>query len=159
MTGPRTLQNLLARIMSTPNAGPISPPPAPGANPFNLRIREGRENFEDHSKITASIAISLSENAPSDAADVVLNVEPYMVMDDDMKKDSSGIIALESAHVGGVKAKARGNNVIDVAVVKNKMADVKIESARFARDQYAGLDVEIHLKDGWDNGTGSDSGS
>ena len=159
VTGPRTLQNLLARIMSTPNAGPISPPHPPGANPFNLRIREGRENFEDHSKITASIAISLSENAPSDAAEVVLAVEPYMVMDDDMKKDSSGIIALASAHVGGIKAKVRGNNVIDVAVVKNKMADVKIESARFARDQYAGLDVEIHLKNGWDNVAGSDSGS
>ena len=157
--GPRTLQNMLARIMSTPNKGSVSPPPPPGTNPFNLRIREGRENFDEHSKITASIEIGLSQNAPAETARVVVSVEPYMVMDDDMKKDSSGIIALASAHVDGIEAKVRGNNLIDVAVAKNKMADIKIESAKLARDQYAGLDVQVDMKNGWDSGPRSDSGS
>ena len=40
-------------------------------------------------------------------AEVVVSVEPYMVMDDDMKKDASGVIALESAHVDGVEADIR----------------------------------------------------
>ena len=159
VTGPRTLQNMLARIMSTPNVGPISPPPPPGANPFNLRIQEGRENSEENSKITASIAIGLSEYAPSETAEIAVSVEPYMVMDDDMKKDTSGIIPLESAHVDGIEINLRGNNGIDVTVVKNKMVNVEIESTSFARDQYAGLDVQVDMKNGWDGGAGSDSES
>ena len=158
VTGSRTLQNMLARIMSTPNAWPPPPPPRPtSANPFNLRIREGRENFDGHSRITASIEISLSEIAPSESAEVVVSVEPYMVMDDDMKKDASGVIALESAHVDGVEADIRGASDIHVNVAKDKTVELEIESARFDRDQYAGIEVEVDLKNGWDDGIGSDS--
>ena len=90
VTGSRTLQNMLARIMSTPNAGAPSPPPRPAsANPFNLRIREGRKNFDGHSRVTASIEISLSESAPTETAEVVVSVELYMVMDDDMTLQGS----------------------------------------------------------------------
>ena len=157
VTGSRTLQNMLARIMSTPNVWPPPTPRPASANPFNLRIREGRENFDGHSRVTASIEIGLSENAPTESAEVVLSVEPYMVMDDDKKKDSSGVIALKSARVGGVEANIRGDSQIYVTVAKNKTVDVDIESARFDRDQYAGLDVEVDLKTGWDDGAESDS--
>ena len=158
VTGSRTLQNMLARIMSTPNVWPPPPPPRPAsANPFNLRIREGRKNFDGQSRVTASIAIGLSENAPTETAEVVVNVEPYVVMDDDMKKDASGVIALESAHVDGVKANIMGDGDIHVTVAKNRTVDVEVESARFDRDQYAGLDVEVDLKTGWDDTVGSDS--
>ena len=127
------------------------------ANPFNLRIREGRKNFDGHSRVTASIEISLSENAPSETAEVVVSVEPYMVMDDDMKKDASGVIALESAHVDGVKANIRGDSDIHVNIAKDKTVELEIESAIFDRDQYAGLEVEVDLKKGWDDGAGGDS--
>ena len=80
-----------------------------------------------------------------------------MVMDDDMKKDSSGIIALESAHVDGAEADILGNGDIHVSVAKNRTVNVEIESARFDRDQYAGIDVEVSLKAGWDDAYGSDS--
>ena len=157
VSGSRTLQNMLAKIMSTPNVWPPPPPPRPAsANPFNLRIREGRENFDGHSRVTASISIGLSENAPTETAEVVVSVEPYMVMDDDMKRDASGLIALESAHVDGVRADIRDDSDIHVTLAKDEMVDVEIESARFDRDQYAGLDVEVDLKTGWDDGTGSD---
>ena len=158
VTGSRTLQNILARIMSTPSVWPPPPPPRPAsANPFNLRIREGRKNFDGHSRVTASIEISLSENAPSETAEVVVSVEPYMVMDDDMKKDASGVIALESAHVDGVKANIRGDSDIHVNIAKDKTVELEIESAIFDRDQYAGLEVEVDLKKGWDDGAGGDS--
>ena len=160
VTGSRTLQNMLARIMSTPSVWPPPPPSGPpSANPFNLRIREGRENFDGHSRVTASIEISLSENAPAETAEVVVSVEPYMVMDDDMKKDASGVIALESAHVDGVEADIRGATDIHVDVTKDKTVELKIESARFDRDQYAGLEVEVEVdwKKGWDDEGGSDS--
>ena len=157
VTGPRTLQNMLARIMSSSNVWPLPPPPPASTNPFTLQIREGRENFDGHSRITAGIAIGLTKYAPSETADVVVSVEPYMVMDDDLKKDSSGVIALESAHVDGVESKIIGGNDIQVAIAKNKMVDVNIESARFDRDQYAGLEVEVNLKTGWDNKSGSDA--
>ena len=150
VAGSRTLQNILARIMSTPSVWPPPPPPVPSsANPFNLRIREGRENFDGHSKVTARIAIGLTENAPAETAEIVLRAEPYMVMDDDMKKDSSGVIALESAHVDGVKTDITGGSEVHVSVAKDNMVELEIESARFDRDQYAGLDVEVNLKTGW----------
>ena len=157
VTGSRTLQNMLARIMSTSNVGPPPPPPPPSANPFNLRIREGRENFDGHSRVTASIAIGLNENAPTETAEVVVSVEPYMVMDDDMKKDASGVIGLEAAHVDGVEVEIRADSDIHVTVAKNKTVDVQIKSATFDRDQYAGLEVKMDLKSGWDDGAGSDS--
>ena len=158
VTGSRTLQNMLARIMSTPSEWPPPPPPQPTtANPFNLRIREGRENSDGHSRVMASIEISLSENAPTEEAEIVVSVEPYMVMDDDMKKDASGVIALESVHVDGVEANIRGGSDIHVTVAKDKTVDIQIESARFDRDQYAGLEVEVDLKTGWGDGAGSDS--
>lgn len=131
VTGSRTLQNMLARIMSTSKVGPPPPLPPPSANPFNLRIREGRENFDGHSRVTASIAIGLSENAPTETAEVVVSVEPYMMMDDDMKKDASGVIGLEAAHVDGVKAEIEADSDIHVTVAKNKTVDVQIESATF----------------------------
>ena len=88
--------------MSAPNVWPPPPPrPRTGANPFNLGIREGRENSDGHSRVTASIEIGLSENAPTETAEVLVRAEPYMVMDDDMKKDASGIIPLESACIDG----------------------------------------------------------
>ena len=157
VSGSRTLQNMLATIMSTPGSGPRPRPPVANANPFNLRIREGRKNSDGHSKVTASIAIGLSENAPTETAEVVVRVEPHMVMDDDMKRDASGVIALESAHVDGGDADIRGDSDIHVTLAKNKTVDVEIESAGFDRDQYAGLDVEVDLKTGWDDGAGSDT--
>ena len=158
VTGSRTLQNLLARIMSTPKVGPPPPPPGPvSANPFNLRIREGRENSDEHSRVTASIEISLSENAPEETAEVVVSVEPYMVMDDDMKKDSSGVIALDSARVDGGDADIKGDSDIHVTLAKDKTVELEIESARFDRDQYAGLEVEVDLKNDWEDRAGNDS--
>ena len=159
VAGSRALQNMLAKIMSTPNAGPIPPPPTAGTNPFNLRIREGRENLDGHSKITANIEIGLSENAPSETAEVVVSVEPYMVMDDDMRKDASGIINLESVRVDGLSAKTIGNNAVHVTVTKTKVVDVNIESVRFPRDQYAGLDVEVDMQTDWNSGGASESES
>ena len=160
VAGSRTLQNMLARIMSTPDVWP--PPPPPGhasANPFNLRIREGRENLDGQSRVTARIAIGLSESAPADAAEVVVSVEPYMVMDDDMKKDSSGVIALDSARVDGVEVDIRGGGDLYVTLAKDETVGVEIESARFDRDQYAGLDVEVGLKTDWEDGVEDDSKS
>ena len=155
VTGSRTLQNMLARIMSTSNVGPAPPPPTPSANPFNLRIRESRENFDGHSRVTANIAIALSEDAPTETAEVVVSVEPFMVMDDDMKKDASGVINLESAYVNGAETKADSD--IHITVAKNKTAEVQIKSATFERDQYAGLEVQVDLKSGWDEGVRSES--
>ena len=155
VTGSRTLQNMLARIMSTPNVGPPTPPPTTNANPFTLRIREGRENFDGRSKVTAIIEIGLSDNAPTETAQVVMSVEPYMVMDDDMKKDTSGIIPLESAHVDGAQVNIQDDCDIHVTAAKSKRVNVEVESARFDRDQYAGLDVEVALKRSWDDETGS----
>ena len=157
VAGSRTLQNILSRIMSTPNEGPRRPPQPSSANPFNLRIREGRENLDGHSRVTARIAIGLTENAPAETADVVVSVEPYMVMDDDMKKDASGVIALESARVDGVEADIAGESEVYVSVAKDKTVELEIESARFDRDQYAGLDVEVDLRTGWDDGAEGDS--
>ena len=157
VSGSRTLQNMLAGIMSTSNVSPPHHPLASGADPFNLRIREGRENFDGHSRVAASIEIGLSENAPRETAEVIVRVQPYMVMDDDMKKDTSGVIALESAHVDGVKTGTNDGFGIDITIGKEKAVDLEIVSAKFDRDQYAGLEVEVNLKADEDGGDGGDS--
>ena len=107
--------------------------------------------------MTASIEISLSENVPTETAEIVVSVEPYMMMDDDMKKDASGVIALESAHVDGVKVNIKDDRDIHVNVAKDEPVDLEIESAIFDRDQYVGLEVSVDLKTSWDDGDGSDS--
>lgn len=157
VSGSRTLQNMLAKIMSTPNSWSPPPPPQPAnANPFNLRIHEGRENLDGHSKVTANIEISLSDNVPVETAEIVVTVEPYMMMDDDMKKDISGIIDLKSVHVDGVKAEIGDNSGIHIIVAKDKTVDLEIESEEFDRDQYVGLEVEVDLKTNWDARNGRD---
>ena len=125
MTGARTLQNMLARIMSTVRSGPVAPPPPPSANPFNLRIREARENIDGHSRVAASVEIGLNDDAPSDAVDVVMTAEPYMVMDDDMKKDVSGIIRLESAHIDGTPTEIQGDCDIHLTVTRGRRGQRK----------------------------------
>ena len=152
-TGARTLQNMLARIMSTQKSGPATPPAPTSANPFILRIHEGRDNVDGHSRVTANIEIGLSDAAPEDVAEVAMTVEPYMVMDDDLKKDTSGVIRLESARIDGVLAEIRGDCDLDLIVAKDKRVNVEVESTMFDRDQYAGLDVEVMLKASLDDGT------
>ena len=149
--GSRTLQNMLARLMSTPNAGSRRPPNA-DANPFILRIHEARENLGVHSRVAASIEVGLSDHAPTKMAEVVISVEPYMVMDDDMKKDASGIITLESAHIDGGPINVQDDRRIHLTVTKSKRVNVEVKSAKFDRDQYAGLDVEVTLATSWARG-------
>ena len=149
VTGARNLQNMLARIMSTRNSGKRPPPPPTAPNPFNLRIRDGRKNTSRYSRVTANIEIALNDKAPTETAEVVMTVEPYMVMDDDMKKDATGIIALESAYVDGTRADMQNGCDIHLTVAKNRSVIVEVESVRFERDQYAGLDVEVFSKTAW----------
>lgn len=152
VAGARTLQNLLARVMSTSRRGPGVRPPPPSANPFSLRINEGRRDSDGHSKVTAIVEIELNDSAPADTAEVVMAVEPYLVMDDDMKKDSTGIIELQSASVDGTQADIQDGCKILLTVAKGKKVRVAVESAMYERDQYAGLDVGIELRDGWPSG-------
>ena len=84
-----------------------------------------------------------------------MRAEPYMVMDDDMKKDASGIIPLESACIDGAQVDIQDDCNIYITVAKNKRVNVLVESARFDKDQYAGLDVEVDLKTDWDDEAGS----
>ena len=149
VAGARALQNLLARVMSTSRSGPSVPPPPPSANPFNLRINEGRKDSNGHSKVTASVEIELNDNAPQDTAEVIMAVEPYMVMDDDLKRDSSGFIELQSASVDGIQADIQDSCRILLTATKGKRVRVAVESEPYDRDQYAGLDVWVELKDGW----------
>lgn len=57
----------------------------------------------------------------------------------------------------GSRPTSGGATDIHVDVTKDKTVELKIESVRFDRDQYAGLEVEVDWKKGWDDEGGSDS--
>ena len=145
MTGTRTLQNILAKIMTASNAGgsPPAPPVTASSSLFKLRIREGRSNIDGLSKVTASIDISLSDDVETDSVDLIMTAQPYLMIDDDLKKDTSGVIPLESVLVDGGPAEIKDDCEIPMTAFKSRALNVHIESATFDRDQYAGLDVQV----------------
>ena len=144
ITGSRTLQNMLARIMSGGSSGPPPAPPPPPPDPFTINIQPGRKNTLQNSQVIATVDIALNDRLPMDAAKATLTIEPYLAVDDDIKRDSQGILPLRVVKLDGADVEPQGNS-IPLTIKKETASTVEIASERFPRGLYAGLDVDVQI--------------
>ena len=144
MTGSRTLQNILGRIMSGESLGPQLIPRRKNLDPFTINIRTGRKNTSNSSRVTAKIDVTLNERAPTHMAKATMTIEPYLAMDDDIKRDSQGILKLDDVSLDREHLK-HSDNCIQITLSKHEATSVEVTSETFPRDLYAGLDVDVKI--------------
>ena len=145
MTGSRSLQNILGRIMSGGAPGPQLVTRSENVDPFTINIQTSRKNTSTSSRVTAKVDVTLNERAPSDSADATLTIEPYLTMDDDIKRDSQSVLELEDIRLDGIDAES-DNNRINITIRKGAMTTVEVTSEEFQRDFFAGLDVDVKVE-------------
>ncbi len=143
--GTRKLASILERVMSGRGLGP-RPAPVPNSDPFELNIREGRENTPTQSSVTATVKIELRYDADEDSADVKMSLRPTVVIDDNMRRDTSERIALESVKVDGKRAPVSNDFDVNIRIFKYKTVVVEAKSEKFDRELYASLDVEVEAQ-------------
>ena len=143
ISGSRTLQNILARIMAG-SPGPKPPPPPPPPDPFTINIQHGRKNTSENSQVAARVDIALNERSPTDVAEATLTIEPYLAVDDDIKRDSQGVLTLSAVKLDGENVEADGNRIY-LTIRRCKPSIVELVSERFPRILYAGLDIDVKI--------------
>ena len=114
-------------------------------DPFTINIQTSRKNTSTSSRVTAKVDVTLNERAPSDSADATLTIEPYLTMDDDIKRDSQSVLELEDIRLDGIDAES-DNNRINITIRKGAMTTVEVTSEEFQRDFFAGLDVDVKVE-------------
>ena len=144
--GSTRLQQILAQVISTRTLSPPPPPPA-HSDPFEVRIRERRANGATESTVAATIRLGLREDAPMEAVEASVLIIAAVVMDDSMRRERSGRIALASMTVdgenaGAVVSKGRAN----VVVRKDEEIVIEVESSPFNREYYAHLNVVVETQ-------------
>ena len=157
MAGSRTLQNILGRLMSGATPGTQHVPRRDNLDPFTINIQTGRRNTASSSQVTARIDVTLNQRAPAETAQATLTIEPYLAMDDDIKKDSQSVLQLHEAQLDGESVEY-GDNCIPVALKKGTITNVDIASEDFPREFYAGLDVAVKIESFEAEGTSVDFG-
>ena len=157
MAGTRKLEQILAGVMSSRGLG-ASPPPPPVQDPFQLRIREGRTNTPTGSTVTATVDIMLRDDAPVNEMDVLLYVRPMVVLDDNLRRDSSERLKLASAAVDGAEVEPDKDSAIQAHISKSRTVIVTTESEPFDRDMYADLEVQVRMSAGQASGKDSLAG-
>ena len=146
VVGTRKLEQILAGVMSSGGLGP-PPPPPPVPDPFQLRIREGRTNTPTGSTVTATVEISLREDTTVDEADVLLSVRPTVVLDDNLRRDSSERLKLACATVDGAEVEPDKDSAVRARISKRRTVTVVAESEPFDRDMYADLEVLVRMSE------------
>lgn len=143
--GTRRLEQILARVMATTALGPRpSPSPPAAADPFKLGIQEGRETSGPESVATVRLEIELRDDATAEAVDALVAVMPSVVLDDNMRRDGSGRLALASMLVDGEDVDLAGNrDGARVLVHKNRKTVIEARSEPFSREYFARLDIEV----------------
>ncbi len=157
MAGSLTLQNILGRLMSGATPGTQHVPGGDNLDPFTINIHTGRRNTASSSQVTARIDVTLNQRAPSETAQATLTIEPYLAMDDDIKKDSQSVLQLHEAQLDGESVE-HGDNCIPVSLKKGTITNVDIASEDFPREFYAGLDVAVKIESFEAEGTSADTG-
>ncbi len=146
--GSRRLEQILASVMSAEKLGRPPPPPVL-PDPFEIRIREGRQSVGSESVATARVGIKLKEDASAERVLARVSVVPAVVLDDNRRRDGSGRIPLASFRVDGEEADLASDGVdthadgVDLVVWKDREIVVDVTSESFNSDYYASLDVVV----------------
>ncbi len=131
LSGSSALRNLLSRIMSGNFAGP-QPTPTPDIDPFAINIRTGLINKSTSSQVTASVHVSLNDHAPKDETKAILEIEPYLTMDDDNKRDSQSVLQLDSAKLNGNIVTCIGNSLL-ITISRTQTTHIEVKSEDFPK--------------------------
>ena len=121
------------------------PPPPRGADPFELRIRDGRTNSRNKSRVTANVEIKLKDDANIDSADVIVTLSPAIVIDDDRRRDPAERLDLSSVRVDGRRVDVVDDYDLRINIKKNRPVVIEAQSGDFDRDLYACLDVTAYV--------------
>ncbi len=144
VVGTKKLAQILGRVMSGRGLGQPPPPPRP-ADPFELRIRDGRKNSRNKSSVTANVAIRLKDNANMDSAGVIVTLSPAIVIDDDRRRDPTERLGLSSVRVDGKSVEVVDNYDVRIEIDKSRPVVLDVQSTDFDRDLYACLDVTAYV--------------
>ena len=141
--GIRRLEQILARVMTGRIGDRIPPSPVPDV--FQLRIDEKRKNRSAGSTVIATVEVKLRNEATFEEADALVSIRPTILLDDDLRREKSERLKLESVMVDGVKNDPVGETGVSVRISKNKTVTVVAASEFFDREMSAELEVSVSL--------------
>ena len=141
VSGTRVLSNILASILcgSGPRPIPQSPP-----RPFNLRMDEQRLNEGEYARVTTKSEIVLNERAEFDNAAASVSITPYLLMDDDLKRDRDGSLVNTQVIVNG-EPLSSVVNPINVKLSSETPAIIETISEPFERELYASVEINVEI--------------
>lgn len=144
VSGTRALTNILASVLS--GSGPrLIPQPSP--RPFNLRLDEKRVNEGQNSRIVTKTEIILNEKANAKSANATVSIRPYMLMDDDLKRDRDAPIANDQVLIDG-KARSLTDNPFKIVLSSEKPVVIETTSDLFERELYASVEIDVEILEG-----------
>ena len=142
VSGTRVLRNILSSILSSTGPRPI---PIPSPRPFDLRMDDIRRvNDGEYARVTAKAEITLNDRAEDDHLNATVSITPYLLMDDDLKRDRDGLLANTQAMVNGEPLSSASN---PISVELSSVTPVVIEttSEPFDRELYASVEIDIDI--------------
>ena len=146
VSGTPALRSILNRLMSSAGTKPVPRGGGqPRPRPFDLRS-DGHRRFRngDSAHIVAKAEIHLNDNWPNKEADATVLFLPFILMDDDFKKDQSAPIGIVSMRVDGVDTQF-SENAVRISLSNDRPVVVEAVTDGFDADLYAHVDVEVGL--------------
>ncbi|MCY4651818.1 MAG: hypothetical protein OXC95_01495 [Dehalococcoidia bacterium] len=149
VSGTRALTNILASVISGPGNRPV---PRPSPRPFNLRMDERRVNEGQYAHIVTRSEVILNERAKTNSINAAVSIRPYLLMDDDLKRDRDDPIANVEVLING-KAGSSTDNPFIVELSSETPVIVETTSEQFERELYASVEIDVNILEADGNNT------
>ena len=115
---------------------------------------ERRINEGEYARIVTKSEVILNERAQADSIDASVSIRPYLLMDDDLKRDRNDPIPNTEVLVDGA-ARASADNPFTVELSSEIPVIIETTSEQFERELYASVEIDVNiLEDG--GGTSND---
>ena len=141
VSGTRALTNILASVLS--GSGP-RPVPRPSPRPFNLRMNERRINEGRYSHIVTRSEVILNERAKTKSANAEVSIRPFLLMDDDLKRDRDDPIPNVEVLING-EAQPSTDNPFTLELSSETPVSIETTSKRFERELYASVEIDVKI--------------
>ncbi|MXY22111.1 MAG: hypothetical protein F4Y49_12365 [Dehalococcoidia bacterium] len=141
VSGTRALTNILASIISGSGRRTV---PRSSPRPFNLRMDERRMNEGQYARIFTRSEVILNERAKADSMDAEVSIRPYLLMDDDLKRDRDDPISNVEVLING-KAESSTDNPFSVELSSKAPIIVETTSEQFERELYASVEIDVNI--------------
>ena len=144
VSGTRALTNILASVISGSGPRPV-PPPSP--RPFNIRMDERRANEGQYARIVTKSEVILNERAKTNSVKAAISVGPYLLMDDDLKRDRDDPIANAKVLING-EVQSSTENPFTVELSSEAPVVIETTSEQFERELYASVEIDVNIIEG-----------